>query len=324
VERLTLAEGMFRPAGLKRLLRMVRLLRARKPHLLHLHLIGFGGGRWVLLAAVLASVPSIVCTIHVAPQERQSWKTRLDRALLTPVVDRYIAVSKASRDRLVAYLGLPAARLTAVPNAVELGRFEAPAEPGRSAVRQQWGIPAEAPVLGVLARLSPQKGLTYLVSAMPSILAAHPNAYALVVGEGHLRDDLEAQARALGVDRRILFVGYHQNVVNYLRAMDLFVLPSLFEGMPLSILEAMGAALPVVATAVDGTPEVVADGETGLLVPPTDPDALARALIRLLDDRALAARMGQQGRAHAEGLSEAALLDRVSTVYREVLEKRRA
>jgi len=322
VERLTLSQGMLRPAGLRRLGRMVRLLRERRPHLLHLHLVGFDGGRWVLLGALLARVPAVVCTIHVAPQARQDWTTRLGRALLTPLVDRYIAVSRASRDRLVAYLGVPASRLIVVPNAVELDRFTAPAEPGRSAVRAQWDIPADAPVLGVLARLAPQKGLTYLLAAMPAILARYPDTYALVVGEGYLRPELESQAAALGVDGRVLFVGYRENVVDYLHASDLFVLPSLFEGMPLSILEAMGAELPVIATAVDGTPEVVVEGETGLLVPPADPPALAEAVNRLLGDPELAARMGQAGRARADGFSEQALLDRVGSVYRQTLARR--
>jgi glycosyltransferase involved in cell wall biosynthesis len=325
VERLTLSRSMLRPAGLWRLLRLVRLLRASRPDVLHLHLIGFGGGRWALLGAILARVPAIVCTIHVAPRERQGWKTRLGRALLTPCVDRYIAVSQASKDRLVSFLGMPPASLVVVPNAVELGRFDdAPAESARSAIRRQWEIPPDAPVLGVLARLAPQKGLTYLISAMPAILAEHPDVYALVVGEGYLRPDLEAQARSLGVDGRVMFVGYHQNVVEYLQASDLFVLPSLYEGMPLSILEAMGAGLPVAATAVDGTPEVVLDGETGLLVPPEDPPALARAVNRLLADRALAARMGQAGQARADRFSEGALLDRVGAVYRQALDRHRS
>jgi glycosyltransferase involved in cell wall biosynthesis len=317
VVRLTLSRGMLRPAGLKRLRRLIQVLRQRRTEVMHLHLVGFGGGRWTLIGAILARVPAIVCTIHVAPTEPQTWKTRLGRALLTPFVDRYIAVSQASKNRLVEYLGMPPDRLVAVSNAVELQRFATPVEPGRSAVREQWGIPPDAPVLGVLARLAPQKGLTYLVSALPAILAQYPDTYVLVVGEGYLRPDLEAQAQELGVESRLLLVGYHANVVDYLRASDMFVLPSLFEGMPLSILEAMGAGLPVIATAVDGTPEVVIDGETGLLVPPADPEALAQAVNRLLDDRQLAARMGQAGRARADSFSESALLDRVGEVYRQ-------
>jgi glycosyltransferase involved in cell wall biosynthesis len=324
VERLTLAQDMFSWSGVRRLVRMVRLLRAFRADILHLHLVGFNGGRWVLLAARLARVPTIVCTIHIAPRDRQSWRIRLDRSILSRFIDGYIAVSRASRERLVHYLGLSPRKVVVVPNAVELRRFAAPAEPRRRAVRVECGIPADAPVIGVLARLSSQKGLTHLVSAAPAIVAAFPQAHLLLVGDGPLREDLVAQARSLGVDHRIHFVGYRANTVDFLRAMDLFVLPSLYEGMPLSILEAMGAALPVVATAVDGTPEAVVDGETGYLVPPADPTALAVAVNRLLGDRDLAARMGRNGRARAqEHFSETALLDRLGLVYRAALRRHR-
>jgi glycosyltransferase involved in cell wall biosynthesis len=239
------------------------------------------------------------------------------------MIDGYIAVSRASRERLVTYLGLLPRKVVAIPNAVELRRFVGPAEPARRAVRAECGIPADAPVIGVLARLSEQKGLTYLIAAAPAILAAHPETHVLLVGDGPLREDLAAQARALGVDQRVHFVGYRANTVDFLRAMDLFVLPSLYEGMPLSILEAMGAGLPVVATAVDGTPEAVVDGETGSLVPPADPMALAEAVNRVLADRSLAAAMGRAGRARAEEqFSETALIDRLGLVYRAVFRRR--
>jgi glycosyltransferase involved in cell wall biosynthesis len=324
VERLTLAYGMFSRSGVRRMARMVRLLRRIRPDIVHLHLVGFNGGRWVLLAARLAGVPKVVCTIHLAPDRRQSWRTRLDRSIQSRFVDGYIAVSQASREKLVRNLGLPARKVIAIPNAVELHRFEQPVGLARREVRAACGIPEDAPVAGVLARLSEQKGLTYLVAAAPAILAACPGAHIVVVGEGPLRDDLEQQARSLGVDRRLHFVGYQANTVGYLRAMDLFVLPSLYEGMPLSILEAMGAGLPVVATAVDGTPEAVADGETGILVPPADPAALASAVVRLLTDPELAATMGRNGRARAQArFSETVMLDRLERAYDAVLGRRR-
>ena len=323
VERLTLGYDMFSLAGMRRLARMVSLLRTLEPDILHLHLVGFNGGRWVLLAARLAGVPDVVCTIHVAPGERQSWRVRLDRSMQSRIVSGYIAVSRASRERLIRNLGLSPRKVVAIPNAVELRRFREPAGPARQAIRAECGIPADAPVIGVLARLSEQKGLRYLISAAPAILADHPETHVVLVGDGPLREDLVAQARSLGVEQRIHFVGYRANTVDYLRAMDLFVLPSLYEGMPLSILEAMGAALPVVATAVDGTPEAVVDGETGYLVPPADPESLALAINRLLGDRALASAMGRNGRARAEAeYSETAIIDRLGKVYRAVLGRR--
>src|SRR4051812_12994358 len=145
VERLTLSRGMLRPAGLRRLGRLVWLLRARHTETVHLHLVGYEGGRWALLGAALARVPAIVCTIHVAPQEPQPWKARLGRALLTPFVDRYIAVSQASRDRLGKYPGVPSARPGGGPDALELPRLPAPPGPGPPAAARQRGRPPPPP-----------------------------------------------------------------------------------------------------------------------------------------------------------------------------------
>jgi glycosyltransferase involved in cell wall biosynthesis len=322
VTRLTVAWGSHGWGCVTRFFRLVVLLRARQIDVMHVHLTGYTGGRWALLAARLAGVPGVVCTSHIAPRTSQGWRIRLDRAILSRLVDRYVAVSQASSRRFVTLLGLPSSKLVVIPNAVNLEQFAGAVEPARTAIRREHGIPDGAPVIGVLARLNEQKGLAYLIQAMPAILAAHPNVHLLLVGEGPLREALETQARELGVAEQIRFVGYRSNTVEYLRAMDLFVLPSLYEGLPLSVLEAMGAGLPVVATRVDGTPEAVVDGETGLLVPPADPKALARAVVAVLSDRERAARMAVCGRMRAEELSDGALLDRLESVYRSVLGSR--
>ena len=186
--RLTLASGMLRPAGLRRLFRLVRLLRRSKTDVMHLHLVGFGGGRWVLLAAVLAGVPSVVCTIHVAPQERQTVEGPARPGAASPGPS--IGTSRCRGRHAIGWSRTLACRRPAWRSCRTRSSSSGsrrPVEPARSAVRQQWGIPPDAPVLGVLARLSPQKGLTYLVSALPAILDQHPDAYALVVGEGELR-----------------------------------------------------------------------------------------------------------------------------------------
>jgi glycosyltransferase involved in cell wall biosynthesis len=315
VVRLTLAWQTHRFGSVRRFFRLVRLLRWWQPDACHMHLVGFTGGRWIVLAAHLARVPRILCTMQVTPSAPQGWRVRLDRALLGRWIDRYIAVSEVCRHRLVAYLGLPAANVDVVPNAVELALFAGPSEPDRQRVRAEHGIPFQAPIVGVPARLSEQKGLVHLLDAMPAILAEHPDTHLLIVGDGPLRDALAAQAAALGVAPRVHFVGYRSNTTAYLRAMDVFALPSLYEGLPLSVLEAMAAGLPVVATHVDGTPEAVEEGRTAILVPPADAHALARAVNALLGDRPRAAMMAQAGRARAASFSTAALLDRLALVY---------
>jgi len=315
VVRLTLAWQTHRFGSVRRFFRLVRLLRSWRPDACHVHLIGYTGGRWIILAARLARVPSIACTMHITPSAPQSWRVRLDRAVLGCWIDRYIAVSEVCRRRLVAYLGLPAAKFDVVPNAVDLARFAGSPEPDRQQVRAEHGIPAQAAVVGVLARLSEQKGLAHLLDAMPAILAEHPETHLLIVGDGPLRDDLTAQAAALGVAPSVHFAGYRTNTTAYLRAMDVFALPSLYEGLPLSVLEAMAAGLPVVATRVGGMPEAVEEGRTAILVPPADPGALARAVNAILGDQSRAETMAQAGRLRAASFSTTALLDRLASVY---------
>src|SRR5262249_2678117 len=146
---------------------------------------------------------------------------------------------------------------------------------------------AEAKVAGVIARLTEQKGHRVLFEALasPEFETALGNVRLLVVGDGPLRDELHADAARLGIASRVIFLGARRDLGDLLAARDGFVMPSFWEGLPLSLILAMGAALPVVATAVAGIPEVVTEGETGWLVPPGDPAALARTLAAVLGDR---------------------------------------
>jgi glycosyltransferase involved in cell wall biosynthesis len=163
--------------------------------------------------------------------------------------------------------------------------------------RNEWGWPPGAPVVGTVARLHRQKGIIYLLRAAPRILAAFPDARIAVVGEGPRGESLRREARRRGLESRFLFLGERQDAASILSLFDIFVLPSLWEGLPFVLVEASTLAKPIVATAVDGTPEVIADGKTGLLVPPGDPGALAEAVIRLLKDREEARRLGETARA---------------------------
>jgi glycosyltransferase involved in cell wall biosynthesis len=166
------------------------------------------------------------------------------------------------------------------------------------------------------ARLHPQKGHTYLVSAA----AATPGATFVFAGDGPLRGSLEAQAAELGVADRCLFLGERTDMPDLLAASDLVVLPSLYEGLPVSVLEAMAAERPVVATAIGGTDEAIVSEESGLLVPPRDPAALAVAIGRLQGDPALARRLASAGRARVEREFSADRTAReVMRIYDEVL-----
>jgi glycosyltransferase involved in cell wall biosynthesis len=319
VVRLTLSWGTGSLAALRRFFKLVGLLRSQRVDVLHVHLTGYTGGRWAILAATLARTPAVICTLQIAPATPVKWWVRLDRRFINLLVDRFIAVSYVTRGRLIGYLGQSSDKTVVIPNAVELHRYSARPAQTRRLILSSFGIPVTAPIIGCVARLSPQKGITFLIESTPALLAGVPDAHVILVGDGPLRAELEKQAVDLGVRDRIHFAGRQEDIPAWLAAMDVFVLPSLFEGLPLSILEAMAAGLPVVATAVDGTPEAVEDGVTGRLVPPEDAGALAAAVIDVLKTPALAGRLGAAGHARAELYSESALIDRLAAVYAEVL-----
>jgi glycosyltransferase involved in cell wall biosynthesis len=182
-----------------------------------------------------------------------------------------------------------------IPNGVDHNRFRR--QTPKVEARGKLGLPGGgAPVIGCTGRLSAQKGFSYLLRAVAQLRSRYPLLHVALAGDGPLAGSLSDEARALGIKDRVHFLGFQPDVQPVLDASDLFALPSLWEALPYSLLEAMAAELPVVATRVAGVPEVVVDGETGFLVPPSDPEALAVALHQLLDSPTLRQRMGHAGR----------------------------
>jgi glycosyltransferase involved in cell wall biosynthesis len=169
-----------------------------------------------------------------------------------------------------------------------------------ASVRAEFRIPADAPLVGVVARLDSQKGHIYLLRAWVQVTAALPEARLLVVGDGPLRGELQQQTYDLGLEGSVIFAGRREDVPRIMAALDVVTLPSLWEGFGLVLLEAMAVARPIVASRVSAIPEIVVEGETGLLVPPRDVDALAAALIALLRDQQRATEMGRRGRVRLE------------------------
>jgi len=215
------------------------------------------------------------------------------RARLTyrHMADAYITPSEHSRRALLDYGYFAPERLHAIPNGIEL-----PAEdPGaRERVRQQLGL-RDAPTLVVISRLHPDKGHSLLLKVVADLKRDFPELRVLIVGEGSERPGLERQAADLGLHQAVVFTGFRTDVLDLLRASDIFVLPSFHEGIPYAALEAMSVALPVVATAVGGLNELVVHGATGLLVPPGEPEPLKEALARVLRDPDLRREMGRAG-----------------------------
>jgi glycosyltransferase involved in cell wall biosynthesis len=176
---------------------------------------------------------------------------------------------------------MSAAKLSVIPNGVDVDQYRRQLSP--AAARRNLGLPADAThVLSVVGRLEEQKGHRYLLEAFAEVLRVVPGAHLALAGDGTLRGVLTEQAKALGIDRHVHFLGHCRGVQTVLDASDVFVLPSLWEAMPFAALEAMATGLPVVATAVAGVPELVVEGETGYLVPPANANALRDALIGIL------------------------------------------
>lgn len=277
---------------------LTRFLRDNRINLVHTH--RYKDTVLGTIAAKLAGVPHVIRTVHGLREPMagwEHWKFRayetLDQAALLCVADRVIPVSKQIADTLKDR-GYPPAMLTPIHNGIDLRKVIARRPPAE--VRRTLGIDANTILIGTAGRLSPVKGHAGFLRAARLILEQEPGAKFLIAGGGPLEDDLVALARQLQINGACHFLGPRADVHDLTAAMDMFVLPSLNEGMPMAILEAMALGTPVVATAVGGVPEVVQHRVTGLLVPPGDERALAAACLELARDRERATRLGAQAR----------------------------
>jgi glycosyltransferase involved in cell wall biosynthesis len=290
------------------------LIRRLRPEIIHTHDVKAEFA--ALAAARLTGVPLVGSYYgRLAMASRFLQIADLGRFLTFRAFDHVLANSRAQCEELLRW-GVPARRVAILPSFVPTRDLRPPAPAERSAARAALGIPADQPVLATVARLSRNKGHRYLLEALPAIRAQAPNLLYVIAGEGDdrargeggLRSLLERQVRALGLTKHVRFLGYYPDVRTVLHAADLLVSPSLLEGMQVALLEAMAAGLPIVATAIGGTPDVVADGETGLLVPPADPAALAGAVAALLADPARRHCLGQAGRQRVEERFDTAIV----------------
>ncbi len=234
--------------------------------------------------------PYLTATIHSS--RIRSFDDQEHLRELTPHMDRLIAVSRAIERKLVGEQRT-SAPVSLVYNGVDLERYDN--QEACCTLPEEYGMEPGSQIVGVVARLEPEKGHPTLLEAWPSVLRAVPDAYLLIVGEGSRRDALEAQARELRIAHRVVFTGRRDDVPAVTAALDVAVLPSYREAQGMVILEAMALSRPVVASAVGGIPEMIEDGVTGLLVPPHDAEALAGAIVRLLKNHPLADTLGRAG-----------------------------
>jgi glycosyltransferase involved in cell wall biosynthesis len=271
------------------------ILRDYRVGILHSHL--FGSSVAATPIGWLKRVPVILETPHL----REAWRHGLikgsyviDRAV-GRCVDYYIAVSDANARYLIEEKKLPAKKVNVIHNGCDLRKFD-PDHQAPRGLKKSLGFSEDDPVVVVLARLELQKGHRFLLQAHARVLREVPTVRLVCVGAGALDQELQNQCRQLQIQNSVRFVGYQSNVGDWLALADITVLPSLFEGLPLVAIESLAAQRCVVATAVDGTTEVVLNEQTGLTVPPGDVQALAEAIVRLLQQPELRHRLARAGR----------------------------
>lgn len=280
------------------LYRLYRLLRALQPDLVHTHMAKAGTiGR---VAARLARVPLVVHTYHghvfhsYFGPARTRFFLSIERSL-SRLTDLIVTVGEKQRREILDYgIGTPN-KVTSVPLGLELEPFLS-SERHRGELRAELGIGADVPLVGIVGRLVPVKGHADFIEAARLVSSRIPHARFLVVGDGELRRELERQVLALGLGREVLFLGWRHDLPRIYADLDLVVLSSHNEGSPVALIEAMAAGKAVVATDVGGVSDVVADGVSGVLVPPREPQALADAISSVLARSELTS-MGERGRA---------------------------
>ncbi len=289
-------------------------LQARHFDLFHGHAgigwEGFGG----IEAAQAAGVPAILRTEHL-PYLLTHPGQQADHRRIVGSIDRLICVSQEARASYIKG-GIAATKVSVVYNGIPLQ----PARPDRRAIISQLGLPPTARLVLTVGRLVPQKGYDILLEAIPDVLQQEPQAHFLWAGQGPQQNELRTRIIALGVGDNVHLLGRRRDVPALMAAADLFVLPSRFEGFPLSVLEAMVAALPVVGTHVCGISEAVVDGATGRLVMAEQPAVLAAAIIETLTQPTLAAQWGRAGRELVyQRFSAERMARETSDIYQELI-----
>ncbi len=307
-----LGRGRFDPRILGDL---VALARARRARILHVH--GYAAADFGRVAAWRLGA-TLILHEHFADPRMPVYQAWADR-LLAPLIDRAIAVSGSTRDFLVRERHVPAQRVRIIWNGAPLEEFAPLPRERARAVRRHLGLPEGALVVGAVGRLNEQKGHRYLLDAAARVLARRGETRFLIAGDGDLLEPLRAQARQLAIADRVVFAGHRTDVPEILGAIDVFCISSTYEGTPLTLFEAMASGKAIVSTAVDGCREVLEEERTGLLVPPRDPEALAGALLRVLEDDGLRGGLGQGARTASARYDIRSCVGQMEALYDEVL-----
>ena len=312
-------EGDLRPLPVKMrsefdaiaISRLALAMKRRKCQLVHFH-----DAHSVAVGTAAASLAKVPIRIISRRVDFPLKKNFLSRKKYTKDIDRIVAVSEGVKKVLI-HGGVDPYRIAVVPDGIDFTPFQRAGSSGY--LRKELSLGITDFLVGIVAHLADHKGHKYLIEASRILKERAPDIKVIIVGEGPLRMELTRQASDIQVDEMIFFLGFRDDVPQILASLDLFVLSSYLEGMGSSLMDAMASRLPIVATDVGGIPEVVTHGETGLLVPARDPQALADAILKLYGDRAYAKRLGDSGcDVVQEKFSAEAMASQVADLYEEL------
>jgi glycosyltransferase involved in cell wall biosynthesis len=304
-----LGKSKFDPTTLPALL---RVMRDKRTDILHLH--GYGATTFGRIAAGIRGIPAIVH--EHANLTDTPWFQKVADAALVRETDIAIAVSQSTADFLIKARRLPPDKVKVVYLGVPLEEFSRPRSDAEVAqARAELGIGGGEFVIGCVTRLHESKGNSFLVDAARLVLDRRPDARFILVGEGPLRPDLEAQARSLGLGDRFVFAGFAKDVARVVSAFDVSAFPSLWEGTPLTVFEALAMGKAIVATDADGLRDVLAHERDALIVPKRDARALADGIVRLMGDAGLRARLGDGARESSRQYDIATFVAKMERLY---------
>jgi glycosyltransferase involved in cell wall biosynthesis len=237
------------------------------------------------LAAWLAKVPCIVASVHNVYTIDRKIHRRIINKFLARCSDKVVAVSETVKKDILTYDGLSEDKVRVIYNGIDTDRF---LNINGSLIRSKLGISSEAPVVGTVGRLALQKGQKYLIDAVSTLREKFPQIALLFVGDGPLRNELENHVKALGIEMNVIFLGIRRDIPQILSAIDIFVLPSLWEGLPSALIEAMASGKPIIASDIPPIREIVNSEKVGILVPPKNSNAIADSIELLLHNKNLA------------------------------------
>jgi sugar transferase (PEP-CTERM/EpsH1 system associated) len=308
--------AMNKPEGLRLTLplRLMKLFRREKVKVVHSH--NYGALIYGEVAAKLAGAAGTVFTSH----GRRSAHQRINPFLVRHLnfVSKAVGVSEDTTDLLMETSGFPPGRTLTIINGLDVKRFGGTIDVRRK--KEELGMAGAEHIVGIVARLSADKDHANLLNAYALILAKRTDIALLIIGDGPLKETLLRQSAELKPGARVVFLGDRLDVPEILKVLDLFVLSSVSEGLAVTLLEAMASELPIVATAVGGNPEVVIHNETGIIVPPQDPAALAEAITWMIDHPEEAVRMGRRGRQRViEHFSLEAMVHQYENLYESLI-----